>query len=241
MAVDQSAHVCGRMAIVTARANTHTNVRMATEASPNTGEYRVRPSTLEGVRVQDPPFTAATGAYNYRTFDESSDVWSESDSYRERRDEILAAYRLGSHDPRLWQVNVPAGDSRQDVQLVRCEACGQSSNLAWLVQGLPRRSMRKRRPHDFKGRRVKNTPNVCKPVSSEDMAVEIKRRHTSDGLAIRALLGVLFAILAISLLVRDAAAPSSKQVWAYFGFFLLGTVSAIIWVSFIRIYRSTRK
>jgi hypothetical protein len=188
---------------------------------------------LADMREYDPPFSVGTSGTNYRRFDEESDPWLESDSYRERRDHLLSVFRLGSHDPRFWQVNVPVESGSSDIHMVRCEACGQSTRLL-------------ARPHkrivfkDMRGKRIKGDPPVCRPISLEEMKLEVKRRNTSERLGIRGFIGGMFALLAISMLFAAAAAPADKRIWGYFGFAIWGTVSAVSWVSFFKIYLERR-
>lgn len=149
---------------------------------------------------------------------------------------MLTLYRIGSHDPHLWRVNVSTGGEhggRQDMQLIRCEACGQ-----WTP--LPKRPIRKSGFLDLSGRRVKERQTVCSPASAEEMALVAHRKHRTEQLWVRGLFGFVVAVMAIGFLFMGADAPVDKRGWGYLGLLLWATVSVILWVSFIRIYRSER-
>jgi hypothetical protein len=184
--------------------------------------------------AEDPLFFLGSGATDYRLFNEDADAWLHFDAYRRRRDEMLAVYRLGSHDPRLWLVSVPTGGEAgglKDMHLIRCEACGQ-----WTP--LPKRPRRKSSFHDLSGRRIKERQTVCSPVSSAEMASAVYRKHRSEQLWVRGVFGAMLALMAVGFLFMGAGAPVDKRAWGYFGCLIWATASVIVWVSFFRIYRS---
>jgi hypothetical protein len=174
----------------------------------------------------EPPFTLGDGAGPYRRLDVALDPWKARTRYCNRRDETLTAYQLHSHDPRLWRVTVGVGDGgRKDVQLLRCEQCGE-------VTHLPGRPMRRQQKLDV---------GLCKPVPLNEMAAVVHKKHLSERRAARALAAAAFAALAIMTLFATLDAPSDKRDVGYLGVLLWATISIVLWVSFLNVYRNERK
>ncbi len=161
------------------------------------------------------------GTSNYRRLDLEYDPWRRRKRYRQRRDEVVEAYRLHGHDPRLWRVTVHTGEGgRVDHQLIRCEVCGDR-------QPLPSRwPVRKRLE-----------VNQCRG-SLEEMEADDKRNVRKQHLVFRAFFGVGFALLAFGIGMATANAPPDNRAVGYFGVVLFMAVSIVAWVAFYRSYRS---
>lgn len=177
-----------------------------------------------------PPFTLGSGASNYRRLDIETDPWRDRNRYRTRRDDAIAAYRLHSHDPRLWRVQVTTGTDTgasrtRDVQLVRCEQCGAVTHLS-------ARPLRRSRDLEL---------DICVPVPPDEMAAVVLRTNRNEKLLFNALVGVGFAALAAAMLMATLDAPPDNRAIGFLGVALWTAVSVFGWVSFRNVFRDERK
>lgn len=180
-----------------------------------------------------PPFFLNKGATNYRRVDLDSDGGAANATYLQRRNAIVAALRLASHDPRVWKVNVPAGEAgRRDIVLVRCESCG-----VWAP--VTRRSARSGTVFDASGKKHKGDTPMCVPLGELEMRSIAYAKERNERLVVRAIAGVLFGLLALGFLVPTIQASNDKRISGLIGMLLWGAVSAGFWWSYFDI-RSRR-
>lgn len=180
-----------------------------------------------------PPFSMGAGATNYRRIDPDRDSLARNPEYLQQRSDLDAALRLAAHDPRIWRVNVPAGEGvRKDMTVIRCDACGTWTRVS-------KRSVRRGLYWDPSGARLKGELPVCVPVSERDLKSLAYAKERKEKLMVRGVFGVMFALLALGFVLPTMGAPSDKRIYGVLGILLWGAVSAGFWWSFFDI-RSRR-